>query len=137
MSRSPRRHESIRMSVPVPVEAHEAFQELADTVNASLGATIAEWLLDAAPVVREMASQLKQLKGNHRLVASEVHALASSVEEATRHVLERVQSGARTAEGAPLAGVGRRAEKTLTPPSSNTGGKVPQKTKKTHSRGPR
>ena len=72
---TPRKHLSIRLTVPVPVEAHDAFQELADALGRSLGSVMGEWLLDTAPSARAMAEQINQMKGNAKTFANDVHGM--------------------------------------------------------------
>jgi polysaccharide deacetylase 2 family uncharacterized protein YibQ len=88
---------------------------------------ISEFLLDSAPIARSMAVQIAQLKGGRSEFVRRVLALSESVTTATNETLERARSGG----GVPLAG-GHPHDlaETLTPPSSNTGGKVLRKPKK-------
>ena len=124
---TPRKHLSIRLTVPVPVEAHDAFQELADALGRSLGSVMGEWLLDTAPSARAMAEQINQMKGNAKTFANDVHALTATVMEATDQALSKAKGGAG---GGPAPGGRQATKEPLTPPSSNTGGKVHGKTQK-------
>jgi hypothetical protein len=93
-----------------------------------------EWLLDAAPAAAAMAHAIKDMKVQSTFTTQEVINLTSVVQDATRAVLERAKEGPEaSAKGASLAGEGpspKGPKRTLTPPSSNTGGKVAKGGKK-------
>lgn len=124
---TPRKHPVIRLTVPVPLEAYNSFQHLADAMGRSLGSVMGDWLLDTASSAQSMAEQLDQLKGASRLTVREVEALTSSVQEATQRTLDKAREGARRAPVRPAQRGAAGARLALTPPSSNTGGKVVKK----------
>lgn len=124
---SPHTFKFVRQSVPVPLEALDAIDALAAVTGRSRAHIIADLLLDAAPIARSMATQIAEIKGGHESFIRRVLALSESVTSATNDTLER----AKSCGGVPLAG-GHPHEvvETLSPPSSNTGGKVPRRPKK-------
>lgn len=140
MPTPPRKYPAIRVTIPVPLKAHAAFSDLAEVLGRSLGSVIGEWLLDQADAATSMAENIHHLKSTGKLFQEEVLAHVDLVQEATQAALKRAQErrgaveGPRAAGGAAAAAKPRKAP--LTPPSSNTGGKVSGKKEKT-SRRPR
>lgn len=131
---NPHTFEFVRQSVPVPLEAVEAFDELAAAMGRSRAAVMAEFLLDSAPVARSMAAAVSEIRGGRKNFITEVLALAENVTMATNATVEKARGGATAPGGEPACGGGLGGVAgTLTPPSSNTGGKVPQKPKKPRS----
>lgn len=120
-----------RLSVPVPNEAIEAFDELCLAMGRSRSSVIADFLLDSAPVARSMARAVSEIRDTRKNFVTSVLALTENVSNATAVTLENAKAG-RPAHGGGTAGGGApgAVSGTLTPPSSNTGGKVPQKPKK-------
>lgn len=120
-----------RLSVPVPDEAIEAFDELCLVMGRSRSSVIADFLLDSAPVARSMARAVSEIRYTRKNFVSDVLALSENVTSATAVTLEKAR-GARPAHGGGTAcgGAPGAVSGTLTPPSSNTGGKVPRKPKK-------
>ena len=124
----------VRQSIPVDLAAVEAFDALAQVMGRSRAAVMAEFLLDSAPVARSMAAAVSEIKGGRKNFINEVLALAENVTMATNATVEKARGGAKPPGGEPACGGGLGgAAGTLTPPSSNTGGKVPHKPKKPRS----
>lgn len=128
---TPHTFKFVRQSVPVPLEALEAIDALSAVTGRSRAHIIADLLLDSAPIARSMASQLAEIKGGNQAFIRRVLALSENVTNATAVTLEKAR-GARPAHGGGTAcgGAPGAVSGTLTPPSSNTGGKVPRKPKK-------
>jgi hypothetical protein len=127
---NPHTFKFVRQSVPVPLEAVQAFDLLAEVMGRSRASVIAEFLLDSVPVALSMARALSEIKATRKNFINEVLVLAESVTSAKNATLEK----AKASGGAPACG-GHPDDLAapLTPPSSNTGGKVPQKPKKPRS----
>jgi hypothetical protein len=140
---TPLKHSSIRLTVPVPIEAHGAFQDLANVLGRSLGSVIGEWLFDTRDSAQAMADQVHTMKGHSQAFTREVIALTANVQEATNDALNRARKGPGGVAGAGrgphavgrVPGSGEGTRKPLTPPSSNTGGKVHAIAKKTTKKG--
>lgn len=136
----------VRVTVPVAPDVLEAFQRLAAVSGMSTGKAMGEWLSDTLDGVSMMTDLLDKAKQAPKLAARELHAYAMGLTGLTSDLIEEVKESSRKsrtrAEGAPLAGEApdrvrdvvsaakTRSSRTLTPPVSNTGGKVPKTGKK-------
>lgn len=126
-----------RVSVPVSAEVLEVFQRLAKAGNMSTGKAMAEWLGDTVEAAEFMAATMEKARAAPKVVMREMHAyalgLADETGEMIRQIsrkgeLERAQASAVARKRSAGGGDGLRDP--LTPPLSNTGGKVPEKGKK-------
>jgi hypothetical protein len=120
----------IRLSIPVSLEAHASFLLLANSMQRSLGSVMGSFLDDSAPAALSMAQQVAAITGKGKNVQAEILALADRIHGATDAVIAKAQAGSVGERRGPACGVGPGDKRTLTPPSSNTGGKVPSKPKK-------
>jgi len=126
-----------RLSVPVTPEVHAIFQRLAEASGHSMAAALGQWLNDTKEAARLMAENLERLRGAPGDLMMKVRLHTGSVEDmaemAIQDAIQRAEdmeerAGRPTGVGAPHT---RRAvAEPLTPPSSNTGGKVPKRAKK-------
>jgi hypothetical protein len=103
---------------------------------------MAEWLADTIDAAEFMASKMEQARSTPKLVARELHSYALGLSDITTDLLESMKApreggaaGRRSAPapasfGAFLREGEKGARTPLTPPSSNTGGKVPKNIKK-------
>jgi hypothetical protein len=120
-----------RVSVPVAPEVHATFQRLADATGRSLGSAMAEWLRDTQGAAQLMAENMERLKRSPGEFLAKVQLHTAGIEEAAEAALEKAMGAAEWGEG-----VQRKRQRAagppapLTPPSSNTGGKVQRSTKK-------
>lgn len=131
---NPHTFEFVRQSVPVPLEAVKAFDLLSEVMGRSRASLMAEFLLDSVPVALSMAKTVSEIKSTRKDFIADVLALTESVTLATNATMEKARGGAKPPGGEPACGGGLGgAAGTLTPPSSNTGGKVPQKPEKPRS----
>ena len=124
----------VRVTVPVRPDVLAAFQRLAAVQGVSTGRAMGEWLADTLEGVEAMAGLLEKARAAPKLAVQEIHSYALGLTDLTSELLHQVKGRVpQAAEGAPLAGErlppAVRAV-TLTPPVSNTGGKVPKKPKK-------
>jgi hypothetical protein len=140
----------VRVTVPVAPDVLEAFQRLAAVSGMSTGKAMGEWLADTLDGVSMMTELLDKAKQAPRLAARELHAYAQGLTGLTSDLIEEIKG--KSAEAAPGTGGKRsatvpgaasaqrmkvvleetkqRSRRTLTPPVSNTGGKVPKTRKK-------
>lgn len=120
-----------RVSVPVSAEVLEAFQRLAKAGNMSTGRAMAEWLQDTIDAAKFMAETMEKARAAPRLVAQELHAYALGLGDETGQLLRQIrEKGRETPKGVGRqAGAGPGALGGPLPPSCNTGGKVPGKTR--------
>ena len=126
-----------RVSVPVSAEVLEVFQRLAKAGNMSTGKAMAEWLGDTVEAAEFMAATMEKARAAPKVVMREMHAYALGLSDETGEMirqisrkgeLERAQANAVARKRS--AGGGGGLSDPLTPPLSNTGGKVPEKGKK-------
>lgn len=123
----PSKPETVRVTVPVTLEVQEAFQRLASASGMSTGKAMGEFLSDMIESIDYLAQTVQRAREAPKTVARELHAYALGLSDETgefmrqisaKGVVDRAASGMRQR---PQSGpVGQ------TPPSSNTGGKVPR-----------
>lgn len=106
---------SVRVTVPVRQDVLESFRRLASVQGISTGKAMGDWLADTIDAVHSMTSVLAKARSAPKLAAMELNAYALGLADLTSELIEQVKKPA----AAPL-----------TPPVSNTGGKVPQTRKK-------
>ena len=119
----------IRLTIPVTPEVHSAFQRIASATSMSTGRAMGEWLGDTLDAAQYLAETLEKARAAPKLVAQQLHAYALGLSDETGSLLQKIQEG----PGAPPARAQRGpagSPDPLTPPSSNTGGKVPSRAKK-------
>jgi len=129
----------VRLTVPVPVQVHAVFARMAKAGNMPVGRCMAEWLGDTVDAAEFMASKMEQARAAPKIVARELHSYAMGLSDITNDLMKtlgKTPKGAlpveaqakRDTAGGALSGALDRADLlakvTLTPPSSNTGGKV-------------
>ena len=117
-----------RVSVPVTDEVLQVFQRLAAASGTSTGKAMAEWLADTVEAAEFMAQTLERARAAPKVVMREMHAYALGLADETGELMRQIarkseadRAGGR-ASAAPHAGTGGLP----TPPSCNTGGKLPQ-----------
>lgn len=126
-----------RLSVPLTPEVQAVFQRLAEASGHSMGSTIAQWLNDTREAAQLMAENLERLRGapgdlmmKVRLHTGTVEDMAElAIEDAIRRAEELELRDALTA-GVRPSDARQPSADPLTPPSSNTGGKVQRRQKK-------
>ena len=123
----PSKPEIVRVTVPVTLEVQEAFQRLASASGMSTGKAMGEFLSDMIESIEYLAQTVQRAREAPKQVARELHAYALGLTDETGDLMRQITAKGvadRTAQGMrkrPQSGPGR-----LTPPSSNTGGKVPR-----------
>ena len=119
----------IRLTIPVTPEVHEAFQRIGKATAMPTGRAMAEWLGDTLDAAQYLAETLEKARAAPKLVAQQLHAYALGLTDETGALLQKMREGPGPL--ATHAQQGSPASPTpLTPPSSNTGGKVPSRNKK-------
>ena len=111
-----------RVSVPVSAEVLAAFERLAAAGNMSTGRAIAEWLADTVEGAEFLASKMEQARAAPKVVMRELHAYALGMADETGQLMRDLAAKGKTDRSAPSAERGAPRS----PPSSNTGGKVPR-----------
>lgn len=123
-----------RVSVPVSSDVLEVFERLAKAGNMSTGRAIAEWLGDTCEAAQLMASTMERARAAPKLVTAELHAMMLGMADQTKELQDKYRKfkgpigggGDGVTESAARHSGGADAN----PPPCNTGGKVPQNTKK-------
>lgn len=108
--------ETIRVTVPVSKEVQEVFKRIAEASGSSVGRSMGDWLADTIEAAETMAGLMERARKQPKLVAQELHSYALGVTDLTSEVLDSLRR--------PAA---------VTPPVSNTGGKL-SKTQKNNGR---
>lgn len=122
-------NKKIRLTIPVTPEVHDAFQRIGKATAMPTGRAMAEWLGDTLDAAQYLAETLEKARAAPKLVAQQLHAYALGISDETGALLRQIREG----PGSPPARAQRGPEGSsdpLTPPSSNTGGKVPKRAKK-------
>lgn len=125
--------QTIRLTIPVTPEVHEAFTRIAKATGTPIGRAMGEWLGDTLDAAQHVAQLVENARAAPRLVAQELHAYAHGLTDETGALLAKLRKDPTTRTGlastrsvppgAPGAGA--------SPPSCNTGGKVPPRKGKT------
>ena len=116
--------ERIRLTISVTPEVHEVFSRIAEAGGMSLGKCMGEWLTDTIDGAQFVALKMQEARKAPRVVMREMQAFARGLVSEVDEVASSLRSGLpRT--GASQAPAGQTVP---SPPSSNTGGKLPGKT---------
>lgn len=90
-----------------------------------------EWLADTLEGVEAMAGLLEKARAAPKMAVQEIHSYALGLTDLTSELIEQVKSRGAAGRSSEAKPHGRTADpRPLTPPVSNTGGKVPKKPKK-------
>lgn len=122
-----------RVSVPVTPELLATFERMGKATNQGTGSAIAEWLTDTHEAAELMAAMLERARQSPKQVMREMHAYALGLADETGELIRNASSKGRVdragaieaAAAGTVAAV--RAARVPSPPSCNTGGKVPSK----------
>lgn len=123
----------LRVTVPLTPDVHDVFVKVAAAQGVSVGRAMGDWLRDTSDAALQMASMVSDIKTKPFEVALRLSGYASAMSDVSTGLVERIrkQSKVGGAEGVPATGKAPRsrsaqksAGKVLTPPVSNTGGKV-------------
>lgn len=111
---------TVRVSVPITPEVHEAFKKLAGATGMSVGKAMGDWLGDTLEAVEFMAEKVQQAREAPKIVMREMHAYALGLADETGALMESMrEKGRETRDGKRSAARGAGPF----PPLSNTGGK--------------
>lgn len=124
----------LRVTVPVTPETHAAFVRLAQAQGGSVGKAMGDWLRDTSAAAEHMATMVSDIKAKPLEVALRLSGYATAMSDVSSGLVDRIRNESKAVkgvEGVPLVGKAPRplsarkaAEKQLTPPVGNTGGKV-------------
>lgn len=119
-----------RVSVPVTAEVLQAFERLAKAGNMSTGRAIAEWLGDTIEAAEFMATKMEQARSAPKVVMRELHAYALGMADETGALMRQLAEKGKADRAASGAKPPQLVAEPSSPPSCNTGGKLPKSTKK-------
>lgn len=122
---TPANPSNVRLTITVSPEVHETFSRMAKAGGMSISRCMGEWLGDTLDAAAFTAQKMEEARSAPRLVAREMHSYALGLMDETRAVMEQVKGGAVAAHGKRSATADTVSP--TSPPSCNTGGKVPQK----------
>lgn len=105
---SPPTPDRIRLTISVSPEVHEVFSRMAEAGGMSLGRCMGDWLADTLDGAQFVAQKMEEARKAPRVVMREMQSMA-------RGLMDEVDGAAQAQRAAPSS-----------PPSSNTGGKVPR-----------
>jgi len=112
---------TLRVSVPITPEVHEAFKRLASATGMSTGKAMGDWLSDTLEAVEFMAEKVQQARSAPKIVMREMHAYALGLADETGSLMERMKVQGKTDRAAASASAAPGSASR--PPPSNTGGK--------------
>ena len=129
-------NERIRLTITVKPEVHAVFARMAEASGVSLGKCMGDWLGDTVEGAEFVARKVEEARKAPKRVLREVQAMTTGLHESIGQRMDAIGSGGRPLAGGPAAngaehleGIIQRAKR-ASPPSSNTGGKVPGKTRR-------
>ena len=111
---------SVRITVSVSPEVHEAFKRLSKAGGMSLSRAVGEWLGDTVEAAEFMATKMEQARAAPGLVMREMHAYAMGLADETGNMIEKIRQKGQADRGGLACDA--RAD-SASPPPSNTGGK--------------
>lgn len=123
------KEQRVRLTIAVEPKVHAAFERLSKAAGTSLGRTMGDWLADTMEAAEYAATMMERAREAPKVVMREVHAYAMGLAGETGDVLADLRAGKPLRPGRvtgalrPAHGAGG----SVSPPSSNTGGKVPRK----------
>ena len=121
---------TVRLTIPVTPEVHAAFQRIGKAASIPTGRAMGDWLGDTLDAALYLAEMMEKARAAPKIVAQELHAYALGISDETGSLLKRLREGDSGGAAVHAQRAPKRPLDPLTPPSSNTGGKVPQKGKK-------
>ena len=120
---TPKKPETVRVTVPVTLEVQQAFQKLAAASGMSTGKAMAQFLEDMIESIDYLATKMEQARSAPKIVARELHAYALGLADETGEFMSKIT--AKGVSDRAAAGMRQRPDSgavTQSPPSCNTGG---------------
>lgn len=113
----------IRLTITVTPEVHEVFTRMAEASGMSLGRTMGEWLSDTVEGAQFVAQKMEDAKRQPAIVMRELQGMLTGTRAELDALAVQMRRERGGLTGTRAAGAARPAP---SPPSSNTGGKVPR-----------
>ena len=128
-----------RISVPVDGETLAIFERLAKAGNMSTGRAMAEWLKDTVEAAELMASTMERARAAPKIVTAELHAMMLGMADQTKELQAQYSKFKGALSDGPKGQAGGRPSGAAgnSPPSCNTGGKLPEANKRKSTKGPK
>lgn len=141
---TPSTQKPVRLTISVSPDVHAAFERLSAASGQSMSKCMGEWLADTLDAVECTASMVEKARQAPKLAMREIHAYALGLADEVGSVLsnmrkdgttvgqayEKVKNGGQDAGGEMPKARATGGRAAAIPPSCNTGGKVPSRTKK-------
>jgi hypothetical protein len=118
--------ERIRLTISVTPEVHAVFSRMSEAGGMSLGKCMGDWLADTIDGAQFVAQKMEDARKAPRTVMREMQAMSRGLVVEADAMAAQWRSG-RSGDGRSPAQPGPGA---ASPPSSNTGGKVPRRNPK-------
>lgn len=87
--------ETVRLTIPVTVEVHEAFTRIAKASKQPIGRAMGQWLEDTVDAANYLAQTLEKARSAPKLVAQELHAYALGLTDETGDLMDRIRAAGR------------------------------------------
>lgn len=130
MLENPAPQKLIRLTISVTPEVHSAFERLSSASGMSMSRSMGEWLADTLDAIEYTAGMVERARAAPKVVMREMHAYALGLADETGALLHKVRSESGRAGAAMPAKRHAGSGASLSPPSCNTGGKVPRRNPK-------
>jgi len=125
--KTPQAPARVRLTISVSPEVHDTFTRMAEAGGMSVSRAMGDWLADTLDAAQHVTTLMERARQAPRIVAREMHSYALGLADETAAVLEQIREGKRVAQsGARATGGAARSS----PPSGNTGGKVPPESRR-------
>ena len=124
---SPPTPERIRLSITVTPEVHAIFTRIAEAAGTSLGHAMGDWLEDTSDGAQFVAQKMVEARQAPKTVMREMQAFTKGLMAEVDDLAGQMRRGEWPAEvGSAQPGRRLATAPHPSPPSSNTGGKVPR-----------
>jgi hypothetical protein len=127
----------IRLTVSLARDVHATFAKMAEAQGMSLSRLIGEWLADTREGAEFVSKKMQEARSAPLVFLDEINGLASQLvreSAATKKKMESEVEGGAAAGERVAQRHGRPTVARPSPPSSNTGGKVPRENPKNKAR---
>lgn len=119
---TPTTPQRVRLTISVSPEVHQTFTRMAQAGSMSVGRAMGDWLQDTMDAATHVTHLLERARSAPRQITQEIHAYALGLADETNQALQSMRGKeglTRAADAASAVPPG------LSPPSGNTGAKVP------------
>ena len=124
---TPALSDTVRLTIPVSREVHEAFARIAAAIGMPLGRAMGDWLEDTLDAALFTAQKVEEARSAPALVLNEMKSLALGSADLADKALEDIRKMGREARAGGTRSAASAGTPDPVPPSCNTGGKVPKK----------